>query len=579
MALLFLVFICGCSSQKEISINISKQAPLQKRTIITVPENRETELKAYNKAQFHPTIVNTSFDNKLSQVSVVGEKIFLSINFDNNQNTNRNFTISLKNSNFKNFKSYRIIPLSNWYTEANKNRDTLEYIPDALFLLKKKSLNSYTFDLLSNEKAQLFLEIEGLDVGNQDVNILIKSKDDSKGQELLFPVIILENKTQSNRFNSIVFNNTNQQSGVKLVETWKDTGFTHLQVNYVPTVYFTTNGDPIGSVVPNTSNSTGFRNTAYPWVKKGGSILLFWESRYDIIAPLENGDYIKPFTRSWYKAYKFLIEEQYRLMQLYDSSIKKDQVVIYVVDEFKSANMKDKIFTVDQLAEFSKFLEKELPEFKTLVTYGYRSDERSVTLLTGIDIQVPHINLPRNAKLDEKKIKPTTVYKSLNKDKSKWMYSVEKGKLSSLERFRYLPMISVSNGYEGFSWYAFVDHTGSTWNAVDGNTLDYSLFYHRESSNLIYKYWSTRLGTTEYLSPSLRLKAIERGLMNAKILQSLIDKKEYLPLDKQDQLTLILKILSKFDIQGFNNIQFDQVMKEKCLDIEVDLRRLQSELN
>lgn len=576
ISIIWLLF--SCSSKIIHYPSINKVDAFERSSTFSIPSDRNKELLEYNAALFQPVIVNVPSLDELPVVAMLGEKIFLSIDLENKHSLKKDFTISLENSNFSNFKCFRILPLSNWYTEGNKSSDTLEYIPDALFSLNKTAVSSYSFDILGLEKVQLFLEMEGSEIGKDKIIIKLKSNGDSKGKEMEFPVNVIEDKNQKPKFNSIIFNQNNQQSGSDLVNTWADVGFTHLQVNYIPTIYFKEDGSPTGSVVNKTSNSTGFRNTAYPWVKKGGSILLFWESRYDKVAPLGNGEYLKPFTRHWYKAYKFLIEEQYRLLKLYEPTLTKDQIVIYLADEFRAVDVSGKTFKVNQLSEFSKFLERELSEFKTLVTYGYKSNEKSVELLSGIDIQVPHINLPQQAQLGDKLINPTKVYKAINNE-SKWMYSVEQGKHSSLERFRFLPMISVLHKYEGFSWYAFIDHSGSTWSAADGNRLDYSFFYHNDPSNAIYKYWNSRLKTDEYLSSSLRLKAIEKGLTNARILKFLINNKGCLSKEQQDKLNSILKILSEFDILGINKIQFSEEVILKCRRIEISLRLLQSELN
>ncbi|MEP1854632.1 hypothetical protein, partial [Nonlabens ulvanivorans] len=507
-----------------------------------------------------------------------GEKIYYSVLLEAASNSNERLTVSLENTSFSNFKCYRVLPVSDWYSEANKHKVSLEFIPDALFALKRLTDNRFSFDIEQGEKVQLFMEMEGISAGKHNVDIKLSSLKNNGVYNLSFPVEVVKDNSSDFKTNSIIFNNINLQSGKYVVDTWKEVGFTHLQVNYIPTVYFNSNGDPQSSIISNSSNSTGFRNTAYPWLKDGGSILLFWESNYDKVALLKDGGYLKPFTAPWYKAYKFILEEQFRLLKELYPHVSKDNIIVYVADELKSVDIENKKFTVNQLRDFSVFLEDELSEFKTLVTYGYQSDVASVDLLTGIDIKVPHVNLPVSNILLNKTIKPTDIYKELNIE-NKWMYSVERGRFSSLESFRFNPMIAVAHGYKGYSWYAFTDHAGSTWYATDLNRLDYSMFYHSEPNNPIYSYWSSRMGTNEYLTSSLRLKSIEKGLLNASILENILSKKDSLSKNQRYRLDEILQILLEYNVTYTEKPSFSEAYHNKCKEIEISLRLLQSELN
>lgn len=577
--LILLFFLYSCSNKETFKYQVKTIHPLKKTTtIVTVSSNRGDLYNSYNNGEFHPKIEVLESSNFLPTVSVIGEKLFFSVVLEGSVEKNEQLTVALTNTNFSKFKCYRVLPVSDWYSEANKNKTSLEFIPDALFALKSFSNNHFSFDVESGEKVQLFMEMEGLSTGKHRVDIKFSSLKNNGVYNLSFPVEVVKDNSSDFKINSIIFNNINLQSGQYVVDTWKEVGFTHLQINYVPTIYFNSDGDPQGSIISNSSSSTGFRNTAYPWLKNGGSILLFWESNYDKVAPLKNGEYLKPFTTPWYKAYKFILEEQFRLLKELYPRISKDNIIIYVADELKSVDVENKKFTVNQLREFSVFLENELPEFKTLVTYGYRSDIASVNLLSGIDIKVPHINLPESTLLLKKKINPTGIYAEL-KNQNKWMYSVERGRLSSLESFRFNPMIAVAHGYEGYSWYAFVDHGGSTWYATDLNRLDYSMYYHAESNNPIYSFWSSRMGTNEYITSSLRLKAIERGLLNASILQNILSERDYLSKNQLLRLDEIIKVLLEHKILDPKKSTLSEAYQNKCKEIEISLRLLQSELN
>lgn len=140
-------------------------------------------------------------------------------------------------------------------------------------------------------------------------------------------------------------------------------------------------------------------------------------------------------------------------------------------------------------------------------------------------------------------------------------------------------MIAVAHGYKGYSWYAFTDHAGSTWYATDLNRLDYSMYYNSEPNNPIYSYWSSRMGTNEYLTSSLRLKSIEKGLLNASILENILSKKDSLSKNQRYRLDEILQILLEYNVTYTEKPSFSEAYHNKCKEIEISLRLLQSELN
>ncbi|WP_299764740.1 hypothetical protein [uncultured Dokdonia sp.] len=569
----------ACASQKVFDSQIDKSKPLKKKVTKTYPISRDLEILKYNKGEYTAPINSIKEDVSHVETVLLGERLVLSITIKAEPNKNGVYKIQLNDNRFSYFKVFRIIPISNWYVEGNAYKKELEYIPDALYALPQKSSNSFVFNKEPNEAVQLFIELEAAEPLDDMVAFSIYDILDKSSKDILFPVRVLKTKKDAlNTLPSVIFNYVNLSSNDMPVETWIQTGLSDLQVNYVPTIYFDKQGNALTSIDLTTASSTGFRNTAYPWIKKGGNILLFWDNRYDKIAPLKTGGYIKPFTIPWKKAYKHLVLKTFEDLKNKFPSTNPDQISIYLADELAGFERSDKKYTLAQLQDLAVFIENELPDFKTLITYGYLSDSKSVKMLSGIDIHMPHIQLPELKKYKAFEVEPQSVYKSLkNKSGEKWMYSVETGKSSPLYKFRYYPMIAVAYQYEGYSWYAFADHAGSTWDATDGNRLDYSLYYHAEPKNSIYSYWNKRIGTSDYLTSSLRLKAIERGLISARILKTLISQELLLSKKQLIELKNIIENLREYDITSPQKPLFTKYHNDSYGDIERRLRILYNE--
>jgi len=220
-----------------------------------------------------------------------------------------------------------------------------------------------------------------------------------------------------------------------------------------------------------------------------------------------------------------------------------------------------------------------MPEFKTLLTYGHYTDQAMVDSFDGIDIHVPHIRMPKERIKNRIKVDPRTVYKSLKlKQSEKWMYSIESGKKADLFKFYLLPAIAASQGYKGFSWYSFADHAGSTWDATDGKRLDYSLYYHKEVKNDIYNYWSDRLETKDYLTSSLRLKALEKGLMDAKLICWLQQNITSFALNDQNEIEALLGVYQNINIETDSEQKLTESHLEKASSSSRNLRLLYARL-
>lgn len=571
----------SCASTYNVDkLLIEKALPLNRTTILTAPENKIIEIKNYNNASFFPQIPIQ--DNYSGEVLVagLGESIFLSLLISNDNMNNLDYSLSIDDDRIIQFKAFRVLPVSNWYLEGNLNRSEMEYVPDALFALPEVTSRKFNFNIKPKECIQLFVELSSYSSFTGNISLKLVELNTKLTNIVQYPVKFLDYDLKSlETFPSIIFNYVNLSSNEAPVKSWLQTGLTDLQINYIPTMYFDNYGNPTSNIELGTSSSTGFRNTAYPWIEKGGRVTLFWDSRYDKVAPIRGGGYLKPFTAPWKRAYKHLLNKLYKELQIKFPKIQDDQLRIYLADELSSFNRSDKSYTTDELIDFSKFLEFEFPQFKTMVTYGYLSDASSVNMLEGIDIKIPHVNLPFKKNFESKIINPQSVYLSLkNKKIEKWFYSVERGKTSDLYRFRFFPMLSVVMGYESYSWYAFADHSGSTWLAADGNRLDYSLYYHAEPKNKVYNYWKSRIGTSDYMTSSLRMKAIERGLVNARLLKTIIRNKENLDLDGLIHLQGIIEILKKYNLESVNPLNLSQEDENKCKEIEISLRFLYAQI-
>ena len=99
------------------------------------------------------------------------------------------------------------------------------------------------------------------------------------------------------------------------------------------------------------------------------------------------------------------------------------------------------------------------------------------------------------------------------------MYNVESGINADIKHFRCAPMIGAAKGYTGFSWWAFISHSGSTWSANRNTSLNYSLYYAKEPMNQVHNMWT--VGTDFESQPfysSMRLLAAEAGLKDANLI-------------------------------------------------------------
>ncbi len=540
--LLFLVLLNACSTISVKSIEVNRVSTYSKNPI-KITENIDVLKTAYNDGNY---VANSIKDLLIEQDTLIvlnNEKAQFSYYLENI--TDKEIEVSI-NSSATAIVVYRLLPVSDWYSEGN-NRPYMEFYPDALFRINPLLLEN-GLKLNPKERIQLFIETELKGTGVQDVDVQFKTN-----QDQLINTRITVNKlkvaTPSSSFNSIIFNQINLQSGSGVLDTWQETGFTHLQVNYIPTVIFDKYGNPTTNEINHkTSNSTGFRNTAYPWIRKGGTVLLFWEPRYQKLALTASGNYLKPFTTEWLNAFKNLIHIiRQDLIKKY-SSTTHDQIVLYLADEVTRLRKKDELNGYKKL---STFIEREIPNLKILLTFGYYSDKSIVDSFEGIDIYVPHILMPDKREIKGVYISPQSVFQSAKIfNNEKWMYSIEAGKKAPLYKFRALPVIAAAQGYKGYSWYSFADHAGSTWYAADGKRLDYSLYYHREPKNPIYNYWSDRLVTQDYLTRTLRLKAIKKGLVDAKIVRWLIESKHHFKKEDVSIINNLLKKLQNIDIES-----------------------------
>ncbi len=570
---IFLFFILtSCTPKINFSVQL-RPAHSVAMQIASVPKTEKTTfLNRVNKGESKFLFQKKEgVVHPIKMTSLLGESRTVVFDISNEENKeNTTYTIETNLPRNWNQQIYRQALLNEWYS-TNKNVDNVKFIGDPLLKINPSD-DKIKINLRPNETARLVLDFTVHDSIVNEIEIKVKSKKTKKTKKIRLTVLNI-NKPET-EFSSIIFNSHNIQSNGEFIDICNDAGFTHLQANYIPTVYFDKKGNPIGDINLATTNSTGYRNTVFPWVKNGGKILIFWQPRYQTLAPTKDGNYLTPFTDSWLNAFSNLLKIVSTDLKTRFKSFDSNDMVVYIADEFSTTAKKN------NRADYIKLLnhlKKKNPNTKTFLTYGFYSNKTDVNLLgKAADISCPHFLMPKKVVRNKKKYNPSSLkdaMKSLRLKKSQnWTYHVAKGKSSDIREFLYLPSIAVIKDYSSFSWWGFLSHSGSTWTADDLNQIDYSFVYLKEEKNAIYNQWKTN-DNSRFIT-SMRIKAIRLGILNAKILQTLIENKNKLSQKNQTKLNKLIKVLAE-ESYTYNNslLEFNLTLNE-FNNIVTDLRLL-----
>lgn len=562
-----------CSTCQSVIINTNsrlKVTPsLERHPILISKSTLDNDLIVMDNVHFYQDYETQPPDNI---IALQGELFQVAFELENILTKDTSFLVEVShNQQLENF--YRLLPVADWYTQKNAKYQEIEFYPDALYPIQAHKKNQYSLYLKKGHRAKFILQFKASSASTGKIKIKVINGEDSSCIEQ--NIQVLEQELPISGFSSIIFNQTNLQSGGERVVAWMQHHLTHLQVNYVPTVIFDSQGNPVSGIDPRTSSSTGFRNTAYPWIINNGKILLFWQPRYDKLALTQDGSYLKPFSEPWLNAYKNLLGLIEIELKKINPKFNSSDIIIYLADEVSRFRESDnKNYRI-----LSNYIDEQLPGIKKLLTYGYYTDKQIVDSFDHIDIHVPHIRMPEYTNKGEEAIQPQKVYKAVNfKNGDRWMYSVEAGKKAPLYKFYSLPAVAAAHGYTGYSWYSFVDHAGSTWDAVDGNRLDYSMFYAVETNQYIYDYWNAQLGTPSQMISSLRLLAAGNGLQVAAIIQEIKKLQPYFDKNTQMEVDELLLPLTTYDIEKETDKQEEFISLIKYRELANNVRLLYSRI-
>lgn len=566
----FISLVMSCSIGQNFQ---AKRIAKYERIIDTIRIDKsikKQELNLINNGavNFKPKVNFT--DSKTGEILLLkNEYNFITYQISNITSNKIKLVLSTNLTEKNKFAFFEQAQLNDWYS-SSIYKDDINIFGDPLIELSKSDKGESKLLLDSNEAKVVTLYFFTNDRVNDEIILNIKNKSVNKSVKTNVK-FINENVPKSN-FNSIAFNSINASVGNDLVDLFKRNNHTHLQVNYIPFMLFDKRGNKLSGIDDGNPNTKGFRDTAVNWVRAKGKILLFWEPRVDRLAPMKDGKYIKPFTKPWYNAYKNLMLELMVYLKKYNPEITKEDVLIYMADEV-SSTLKNKDYTGFQ--KLTKHLKKELPQIKILTTFGSYSTINDFKTLEKSDIYIPHYTQKDEIKRGNLTYFPKQTLVEINKktDKKKWTYLVARGKTENLSSFYIYPILATLKGYEGFSWYSFLDHKGSSWIANDKKRLDYSLVYIREPKNKIYQaLHNNTTSKSNYYIPSIRLISAGQGLTNASLLFYILNNENKLSKNNKKKLDRLVYSLNLIE----NNSEFlqENFSFADIRDIENKLREL-----
>lgn len=566
----FISLTMSCSIGQNFQV---KRIAKYERIIDTLrvdKSNKKHELNLINNGavNFKPKF-NFTENNTGEIVLLKNEYNFITYQISNKTSNKIKLSLSTNLTEKNKFAFFEQAQLNDWYS-SSIYKDDINIFGDPLIELSKSDKGESKLLLDSNEAKVVTLYFFTNDIVNDEIVLKIKNKSEYK--KVKTNIKLIDKSPPKSNFSSIVFNSINASVGNDLVDLLKRNNYTHLQVNYIPFMQFDKNGNTLSGIDDGNPSTKGFRDTAVNWVRAKGEILLFWEPRIAKLAPMRDGKYIKPFTKPWFNAYKNLILELMVYLKKYNPNITKEDVLIYMADEV-SSSLKNKDYLGFQ--KLTKHLKKEIPEIKILTTFGSYSTIEDFKTLEESDIYIPHYTQKDEIKRSDVSYFPKQTLAEINRkaDKIRWTYLVARGKTENLSSFYLYPILAVLKGYEGFSWYSFFDHAGSSWIANDNNTIDYSLVYIREPKNKIYQaLHNNTLSKNSYYIPSIRLISAGQGLTNASLLSYILKNEKKLSENNKKNLDRLVYNLNLIE----NNSEFlqENFSFADIRDIENKLREL-----
>lgn len=536
-------------------------------------------LKDINNGRFkYPTDVTSDVSDINETVALRGENKIISFDVKNLGNkvlSKLMLSVDLPQS-FQS-KIFKQGAINDWYSNQNASFSQLNFYGDPLFSLEESGNSFILKNIKAGEKVRLVLEFNSSREFDGKMNIIANSGNVSKKAPISLKVY--NKSVPSIEFSSIAYNANNFSTSSGVVNLMKETGFTHLQVNPVPSVLFKKDGSLLSqSIDQTTSSSKSFRDVAYNWIKNGGKVTLFWQPSYSKIAPTNDGSYLKPFTKEWINSFVNLLGQLKKELHNTTGSFRDEQLVVYLADEVSKQGLEKLGYSVKDLINLNNAIKKIHPNIKTLVTFGIYSNESDFNALaTTVDIPVIHAVMPSHVSSRGIQYSPIAVKKAFNVLKAQrnlknaWQYNVESGLTADLRDFRFLPSVSAAGGCSGFSWWAFSSHRGSTWAINKNNGLNYSFYYTKEVDNKIYQSVTEGLPSQLGLISSMRLKAARAGLIDAKVILAIAQQKNKL---KSSDLSKFNAIIEK--MKSYNTIAKDNLSLPQLSDIEKDANTLRT---
>lgn len=542
------VLLISCSSSAKLSLQ-PKYAVATQIVKVSIQDKLEL-LDSFNAGTYSPLleskIDSTSNKSRLSKsgqpiLSLIGERQMQIFDVQNVTNSDLEYTIDLTSELVSDQILYKQVLLNDWYS-SNPNAPDVIFIGDALLklpikngkakvIIKSKETVRLVYDFLCNEEV------------NSNISIIV-TQGLSKSKAT-FELNVLPVQKPNRDFSSIIFNGINLRSNSDFNTITADAQLTHFQANYIPTVIFDTQGNPLTDIDHTTANSLGYRETVYPWIKRKGKIIFLWQARYKTLAPIGNGKYLEPYSSAWTNAFSNLLKLVVKDLKSNFPNLDVNDILLYTADEVSTTIKNDNI---NRLKSLICQLKNRNPEIRQIVTYGFFSSSQSVNELSEcLDISCPHFVMPKSISKDGIDYYPRKVVETVSSlergQNSKWAYQVTRGKTTDIREFLVLPVAAATRDFTGFSWYAFASHRGSTWIANDKNGLDYSMVYLKEKSNPIYN--RVKGDDSSIYITSMRLKAARQGIYNSKLVLDIQDNISKLDPYHKDLFLKTIKKVSK----------------------------------
>lgn len=568
----------------QYTVNISYNISANKEIIEVPKEQKKSYLNNINTAPYikknSSNALSTNKPNNDVLTALIGENQFVELSITNTSKTNRQFQITTNFPDSWNLAIRKRVMLPDWYS-FDQGNPKIYYYGDALPLLNKIN-RTWTLPVSSGEVANIILDYEVNSKSNAPLEIRVKDMGSGKITTCQLNLKVLEKRFPSTvPFNSIAFNSNNDYSYTEFTQTLKKYEFNILVVNYVPQITFDRNGNIVVPIKKEASQTQGFISTAIPWIKQGGKIALFWQPRYNKFALTRDGNSLPIYSSSWNRAFVNEVLASVQLIKSHYPALKNEQIILYVADEITSRKYDGDISEeVKGIQSLLKYIKQQIPQFKTLVSFGYISYPKDINaVMPYTDILLPHFIMPESyTEYAPQSYNPALAFKErfsqYRNNQQCWLYMVEKGKSSPLPNFTVLPMLAVLKKAIGLSWYAFSDRRGSSWISNDGGRLDYGLFYLKEPNVSLYTQSVKGLSNAERIIPSIRLVGAKIGIQNAKLLQYLLENRGKLNRSGQEQLNKIVsRLKTLFDIydQPKKNFESENI---NIVELSNDLRLL-----